>query len=187
MGNPFEGNKPEATVEVDEAAVVEPDADLDVDAGTEDGPEDTPEAAPAKVSGTVKKVGETKAKTAKNPVAAGYIAPVAMAKKLSQHLTEKARAAGQIGADEEIEIAPQILYATLKNNGEGSKNPIPQYTDPAITGGLKSVVKEDEVLKWWDEKDARVASRKSNVKKSKPDATEEPAKAEDTTPPVEAE
>jgi len=195
MGNPFnEGNSQTAVATEDpqveateqELEVEEPDAelDLDVDGGQgEDVPEDTAET-PAKPA-TVKKTAAGKVKSTKQPVAEGYIAPVAVAKKLSEHLTAKGRADGTVGEDEEIVIAPQIVYATLKNNGDGSKNPIPQYTDPAITGGLKSVVKLEEFLAWWDAKDARVKERGSKVKK-----TETKDAAVDTTPteaPTEAE
>lgn len=193
MGNPFGGSESQTAVAIeeptDEVAVeetnvdTEPDADLDVDGG--EGPEDELEE-PSKPA-NVKKTGAAKTKSTKQPVAEGYIAPVAVAKALSKHLTEKARAAGKIADDEEIVIAPQIVYAALKNNGEKSKNPIPQYTDPAVTGGLKSVVKLDEFLAWWDEKDSRVANRQSNVKKTGDKATTETV---DTTPaeaPVEAE
>lgn len=196
MGNPFDGDETstgtavataEPAVEASEIDVetTEPDADLDVDApsAAEDGPEDTAEAGAAAPPAAN---GKTKAKSTKKPVAEGYIAPVAVAKKLSEHLTAKGRANGTLAADEEIVIAPQIVYATLNNNGEKSKFPIKQYTDPAITGGLKSVVREDEFLAWWDAKDERVKNRGSKVQKTKtedaPAAAEEP-----TTPPVEAE
>ena len=182
MGNPFEGNADTAVAT--DVAVVEPDADLDVDAGS-DAVEDTVEDSAPPRTGNVRKTGEAKPKSTRTKPAEGYIAPVEAAKVLSKHLTEKARAAGQIADDEEIHIAPQVVYATLKNNSDKSKHPIPQYTDLAITGGIKAVVKVDEFLKWWDEKDKRVAERKTNVKKAK---VETPV-AEDapTAPPVEAE
>lgn len=175
MGNPF-GDDNETTAVATE--VQEPDADLDVDAGTDDGTEEVPETPPTKPGTKAKAEPKEKKEPARKPVAEGYITPVDAAKKLSEHLTAKAQESGAIGTNEKIEIRPQIVYATLKSNGEKSRNPIPQYTDPALTGGRQCVLKLGEFLAWWDAKDERVASRK--VKKVEAPA-EAPTEADNSS------
>jgi len=194
--NPFDSPSESTTVEdanVDEAAnaAVETDeaADVDVDVDGTDGEveeTETVDAAPPTKGNVVKKNATTKKASTRPAVPDGYVSPVAAAKELSKHLTEKAHAAGSIKDDEEIEVRPQIVYSYIKNNGPTSKNPIKTYEE----GGRVNLLKLDEFLAWWDEKDARVATRKANVKTKTPAAAEkaaEVAEAEDATPVAEAE
>ena len=155
------------SVEVED--LQEPDADLDVDSGDAEDVEEVPAEA-EKPKGATKKA--TKAANTRPPVPAGYISPVAAAKKLSAHLTAKARAAGQLEEDEEIEVRPQVVYSYIRNNQEGkSKNPIKTYSE----GGRENLLKLDEFIAWWDEKDARVAARKAGAKKTAKKAEAAPA------------
>jgi hypothetical protein len=197
MGNPFDGEEPATTAvateepvhvtDLDEVETEEPDADVDVDsnATADDETEEAPATPPVK---NVKQVGAAKTTSSRKPVAEGYVAPVEAAKRLSEHLTIKGREAGLIGADQEIEIKPQVMYSYIKNNGPDSKNPLPRYTDPELTGGRECVVKVAEVIKWWEDKDARVSERKANAKvkadKKAENAkkAEAPAEAEDAPP-----
>jgi len=196
MSNPFDGGDttesetavatldPQAEAETADEA----DADLDVDVDTAAETNDEVEtiATPPVIKGaTVKKVGEKATTSTRRPVAEGYVAPVEAAKALSRHLTTKAREAGQIGEDQEVEVKPQVMYSYIKNNGPESKNPLPRYTDAALTGGRECVVKVEEVIEWWEAKDTRVAERKANAK-AKADKKAENAKKE-TAAVVEAE
>jgi len=157
--------------------------DLDVDAPaveTEDTVEPTADG------------GEKPAKEAKSTrpgVPEGFIAPVAFAKVLTDHL----KANGQM-PEGKTEIKPQEVYSYIKNNGEGSKNPFPAYAGDAINPetnepyapGRKVVLKADEGIAWWDAKVARVAANKAAAKeKAEKKATKSDSKAGETVEAVE--
>lgn len=161
MSNPFtEGEKPgvvavdepvadENGIEVEETdvEVVEPDADVDVDAPTADDETETLPTTPAAAPKAQKAAKEPKA-PARPAVPEGFISPVAAAKALSEHLSNKH---GKV-----VEISSQMVYSYMKNNGPESKNPIPTYTE----GGRSNLLKWDEIRDWWDAKEARVWGRK---------------------------
>ena len=99
-----------------------------------------------------------KVKASQRPaVPAGYITPVQFAKKLSARLTAELRAAGKLAADEEIEVAPQMIYSYLNQakKAENAKHPLPSYSE----GGRDNLLKEEEAMQWWDDKEARKAAR----------------------------
>lgn len=186
MSNPFdedaqaaaadeEGLEPENTEGSDEGVegseVAEPDADVDVDSAEETDETDEPDDKPA---GVVKKRSPSGA-TSRPPVPEGYVSPVAAAKKLSEVLTARAREAGQLEDDEIIEVRPQVVYSYIRNS-QGGKYPIPVYE----VGGRSNLLKLDEFIAWWDEKDKRVAERKANATKK---AAKKAAKAKEA--PVE--
>jgi hypothetical protein len=156
-----------------EAAVDEPDADIDVDAG-EDDETDEVEEVPAGKTVKAKKADST---STRPPVPEGYVSPVTAAKKLGTHLTSRARAAGKIKDDEEIEIRPQVVYSYIRNS-KGGKNPIPTYE----AGGRKNLLKLEEFLAWWDAKDERVAASKVRAAEKAAKKTEKAAeKTEEVT------
>jgi hypothetical protein len=64
------------------------------------------------------------------------------------------------------EIPPQQVYSMIKNS---SKNhPFPTHE----AGGRKNLLKQDEALEWWTEKDKRVEERKANAAKKAADKAE---------------
>jgi len=128
-----------------------PDFDVDVDAPQGDA-EDTIATQPEAVEG--EKPAKEKKESTRPPVPEGKVSPVAFAKLLSKHLTEKAQAADPNA--EAIEVKPQVVYSYIKNNGEGSKNPFPATKSE----GRAAVVDADAAIAWWDAKDARVAASK---------------------------
>lgn len=160
MSNPFDNEEDtsqetygEDAEDTDDDEVSEPDADVDVDSGSED--DDEVEEVTA-VTPTGKPVKSASKEPARPPVPEGYISPVAAAKKLGEHLTAKAREEDPDAP--QIEVRPQVVYSYIKNS-KGGKNPIPTYEE----GGRSNLLKLDEFLAWWDEKDQRVAERKANA------------------------
>jgi hypothetical protein len=125
-------------------------SDLDVDAPDGDEAEDTvaegTEAAPTD------KPTKAKKESTRPPVPEGYISPVQFAKVLTEHKIKNGT------LEEGKVIAPQVVYSYIKNNPADGKYPFPARTD---VEGRALVLKADEGLKWWDEKDARVKAQKT--------------------------
>jgi len=161
--NPFDSNEDVANVgtllEVEptsdlEDAEAEAQLDLETDVDV-----DTPSEAdePETVVAPEKAKAKEKAPT-RPPVPEGFVSPVAFAKILSAHLTEKARATNPTA--DAIDIAPQMVYSYMKNadpDKKGVKNPWPRYS----SGGRENLLKVDESLAWWDAKDERVRESKA--------------------------
>lgn len=160
MSNPFdtEEDTSQDTGDTDadaesEQSFTDPEGDLDVDSGSDD--DDEVEEVTA-VTPTGKPVKSASKESSRPPVPEGFISPVAAAKKLGEHLTAKARETDPNAP--EVEVRPQVVYSYIKNS-QGGKNPIPTYEE----GGRSKLLKLDEFLAWWDEKDARVAASKANA------------------------
>lgn len=177
MTNPFEG--PE-DVEVDETAVEVEDLDVETVEDDEDAAEDTVEATPTE--GKEKAPKAKKEKTpARPPVAEGYVTPVAFAKLLTKHLESRGAENKKGPINDSNPMPPQQVYSYIRNN-QGGKNPLPIYTDPALTGGREYVLKPEEALAWWDEKDERITTSKTaKAEKEKAKAEKAASKAEDVT------
>jgi hypothetical protein len=124
------------------------DGDLDVDAP--DDAEDTVEEGTATTP--TDKPAKAKKESTRPPVPEGFISPVTFAKILTEHK----RANGTLDGDKVI--APQVVYSYIKNNPADGKYPFPARTD---VPGRALVLKADEGLAWWDEKDARVKAQKT--------------------------
>jgi hypothetical protein len=130
--------------------------DVDVDAPQAVEAEDTvvatgTDAAP-------KADGETKeTKSTRPAVPEGKVSPVAFAKLLTEHLRKQDDRFGpEPRLAEGAEVKPQIVYSYIKNNGEGSKNPVPATK----AEGRAAVVDPQAGLEWWDAKDLRVREQK---------------------------
>lgn len=173
MTNPF--NEDEATTpetETTEAVTSETESEtaeenLDVDtpeldeADEADAPEATTETAKAEG-----KPAKEKKAPARPPVPEGFITPVAFAKILTERGDK--------------EVPPQYVYSTIRSSSTG-KNPLPTYSE----GGRDNLLKLDEALAWWDEKNKRVAERAANAATKAEKAKEKAAAKADA--PVEAE
>lgn len=144
--------------------------DLDVETLPADEAEDTAEETPAEPK---EKAAKAKKAPARPETPTGYIKPVAFAKELTAHLA--ARGAknkhGAITVDGNP-IPPQQVYSMMKTNGPESKNPFPVHEVDGFDGPL---LKLEEALKWWDDKDARVAKGKADKAEK---AAKKAAKAE---------
>jgi hypothetical protein len=149
MSNPFGQDEitEDTTVEATSPEVAEDvaaEADLDVDTPELDEADETDTVEePAAEAPKEKKAKEKKA-PARPPVPEGYITPVAFAKVLSEKL----------GKD----VPPQYIYSTI-NSTKNGKNPLPTYSE----GGRDNLLKLEEALAWWEQKDTRVAERKANA------------------------
>jgi hypothetical protein len=174
-------DKKENTVSTE---TTEPDfADVDVDApiaAPEPTAEDTVTAPTSGETAPTEK--PAKKESTRPPVPEGKVSPVAFAKLLSEHLTAKAKEKDANAAD--VNVAPQVVYSYIKNNGPESKNPFPAEK----AEGRAAVVDPQAGLDWWDAKDARVAAQKSaaadKAAKKAAGKTETPATTE-TTPVAE--
>jgi hypothetical protein len=143
---------------------VEDDADVDVDApeAAEDSVEEGTAEAPK---------AEKKKKSTRAPVPEGFISPVAFAKVLTEHLKQDHPELG-VRLEADKEIRPQVVYSYIKNNPSGGKYPFPTHA----AEGRAFVIKADEGLQWWDEKDLRV--RASKAAKAEKEAKKAAAKTQ---------
>lgn len=158
---------PEDVYEADGATDV---AEIEAELDEVDTPQETGDTAGTEAALDPKPAKVAKA-PARPPVPEGYIAPVAFAKKLSEHYG--------------YEVRPQVVYSTIRqsNSGDNPKNPLPVYSE----GGRDNLLKLDEAFAWWMAKDERVAARKA-AKAAQPAKTEAaPATAEPQGEVVEAE
>jgi len=156
-----------------------PDVDPDVEIGAAD--DEDAEVVPPQGSDkapTDPKAAKAKKESTRPPVPEGFISPVQFAKLLGEHLTAKARETNPEA--EAIEVRPQVVYSYIKNNDASSKNPFPCRTD---VPGRAIVLKADEGLAWWDEKNARVAKSKAD----RAAAAAAKAKKAETSPQAAAE
>jgi hypothetical protein len=149
----------------------EPNFDVDVDAPevVENAAEDTVDA-PA----TADKPAKEKKESTRPPVPEGKVSPVAFAKILTKHLQD----AGKLPEDKAV--APQVVYSYIKNNGADSKNPFPAEK----AEGRAAVVDAEAGLKWWDDKDARVAAGKAAKAEKATKAAEKATATPTETAPV---
>jgi hypothetical protein len=188
-------------------------AEVDTPEALDDEETDAP-AEPAATGTATPATATASTKTPRQTAPEGYVKPVEMAKVLTAHLAEKG-ATNKHGAirlpsegDAGNVIPPQQMYSMLKGNERTNvKNPIPTYAwlkdggvvpTAEVNGRPTQMVyllKADEVLKWWDEKDGRVAASKEAAaakaakKAAAPAAEAAPTEneAESTEPVVEAE
>jgi len=146
---------------------VETDEDVDVDVAPAD--DDEADSPPSAQDGTgEQKPAKEKKESTRAAVPDGFIAPVAFAKVLTDHLREEHETLGVRKGPDEV-VAPQVVYSYIKNNGPDSKNPFPAVkgddtnpeTGQPYAPGRALVLKADEGLAWWDAKDVRVAEGKA--------------------------
>ena len=96
---------------------------------------------------------------ARPPIPEGFVTPIGFAKALSEKLGK--------------EIRPQVIYSYIRNASK--EHPLKTYSE----GGRENLMKLEESLTWWMDKDVRVAAKKANaadkVAKSEAKAAEKAA------------
>src|SRR5882757_27209 len=198
LSNPFEAGQTQVADQengwtAEEAAAMNdaPQSELD-EVDTPEALDDEPEDTVA--DGVTTKVAPEKtAKEPKAPARAlppeGLITPVAFAKVLTEHLSEKqyrnkngfvGRVTSEDGTAGAVDlkinpIPPQCIYSMInQGNKPNAKNPVPTYVSAHDGTVYKSgeqpegtalarinLMKSDESLAWWDAKDERVAASKT--------------------------
>ena len=157
----------QATPDFEETAVEDHGSDLDLEVENDenldvDTPSDDDEVETVVEGDTTSAAKPAKATRPKAPE--GYVKPVEFAKILSEHLNKA--------------VPPQVVYSYVKNNSGGdAKHPFPVHE----VDGYAWYIKPEEGLKWWDEKNTRVATSKATQ------AAKAAAKAEKATAPAAAE
>jgi len=203
---------PENGWTADEAAAVgstEELDEIDTPEALDDEAEDTVTPEAAATAGEGAKPEKAPKAPARPTPPEGLITPVQFAKELTKHLEAqgKSNKNGPITSKSAESpgnpIPPQYIYSMLSQSAKaGAKNPIPTYVadhqgnvfstaeaPKDDQGNLKplarvNLLKLDEALKWWDEKDARVSASKQAKAEKAAKAAE---KASETPAPVEAE
>lgn len=145
-------NKENTTVTT--ATETEPTFDVDVDAPQAVETTEDTVATPTETAETEKK----DTKSTRPAVPEGKVSPVAFAHLLSEHLRKEHPELG-IRLTEGKNVAPQVVYSYIKNNGPESKNPFPAEKSE----GRAAVVDPQAGLDWWDAKDLRVKAQKAGA------------------------
>jgi hypothetical protein len=151
-------------------AVAANEEDLDVDTSAALDEDDETEVVGDGKTAAPKDEKAAKEKTTRPAVPQGYIAPVEFAKVLTAHLREEHPELGVRlpSPSGKTEVKPQEVYSYIKNNDAGSKNPFPAVkgddinpeTQKPYAPGRALILKAEDGLKWWDEKDLRVKAGK---------------------------
>lgn len=126
---------------------------------------------PAAETGTPAVAGETVETVGKAPARAplheGYVTPIGLAKELSK-----------VKDGTQDSVKPQVVYSYIKN---ASKD----FPFPSETIDGRFCVKLDAGMKWFADKDERVAAKKANAAEKAAAKAAKPAK--ETTPVAETE
>jgi hypothetical protein len=123
---------------------------------------------------------KAKAEPKRGELPEGYVTPIGLAKALSQE---------KDGTNDSVK--PQMVYSYIKN--APAAHPFPSEVVTDSIGAQRNALKLEEGLKWFHEKDARVAERKQNAaakaekKAAKASTSETPAATEPAGEVTEAE
>jgi hypothetical protein len=132
---------------------------------------DTPEDETDSPAGESKPP-KTEKVPARGDLPEGYVTPVGLAKLLNEDLSKYSSTGNA--------ITPQMVYSYIKNAPKDHPFPITEVTDSL--GKSRQALLATDGLTWWEEKNARVAARKSNAAKKAADKEASAAKKEASTP-----
>jgi hypothetical protein len=125
-------------------------------------------------SGQPESAAEKPAKKVKEPARGdlpdGYVTPVGLAKILTERKLHTDR------DNKVVEVKPQMVYSYIKNAPKD--HPFPMETVKDSIGVDRFAVKIDAAIKWWTEKNERVAERKANATAKEAKKAEKAAKHE---------
>ena len=104
---------------------------------------------------TEAKAPKAKKEPARGELPEGFVTPIGLAKELT------ARQLHRNKAGEVVEVRPQMVYSYINNAPKD--NPFPIQVVQDSLGHDRKVVKLEEGLAWWEAKNERVASKRTNA------------------------
>jgi hypothetical protein len=136
-----------------EAEDLTEDDEVDLDVEEPDADQEDVEEVAAEEKAETQKVGE---KPKRGDLPEGWVTPIQFAKILGEKGLHTDRDGNVVK-----EVKPQMVYSYMKNSPQSDRLQTTEVTDS--NGNKRAALKVEDAIAWWERKNARAATRKSNA------------------------